>query len=176
MDTKPETGRTAGPWRAFLQEHALLRKKVEGLRRVADMVGDLNHAALRAAVASIHQFLAHELLVHIAVEERVLYPAIARVKDLGETAETMRRDHAEISELERRVTGLRDRLEQGTFGPEDPNELRRVLYGLYELLKIHMAKEEEICLPMLEKALSEDQLRMLDEGMELFEAAEQASE
>jgi iron-sulfur cluster repair protein YtfE (RIC family) len=88
----------------------------------------------------------------------------------------MRRDHAEISELERRVTGLRDRLEQGTFGPEDPNELRRVLYGLYELLKIHMAKEEEICLPMLEKALSEDQLRMLDEGMELFEAAEQASE
>lgn len=146
------------------------------VRRVADSVGEVNHAALRSEVATVHNFLAHELLPHIAVEERVLYPAIVRLGGVGEATETMRRDHTEIAELEREVASLRDRLDRATFGPRDPNELRRVLYGLYELLKIHMAKEEEVCLPLLDRALSEYQLRLVAEGMELFEVAEQASE
>lgn len=35
--------------------------------------------------------------------------------------------------------------------------LRRILYGLYTLVKVHFAEEEEIYLPLLEDRLGEDE-------------------
>jgi hypothetical protein len=47
--------------------------------------------------------------------------------------------------------------------------LRRILYGLYALVKVHFAKEEEIYLPLLETHLTGD------EGRQLFESMERAA-
>jgi hypothetical protein len=46
------------------------------------------------------------------------------------------------------------------------NALRRILYGLYALVTTHLAKEEEIYLPLLEARLSLDQAAELLAGME----------
>jgi iron-sulfur cluster repair protein YtfE (RIC family) len=35
------------------------------------------------------------------------------------------------------------------------NGLRRVLYGLHHLVKVHFAKEEEVYLPILDERLSQ---------------------
>ena len=55
----------------------------------------------------------------------------------------MSRTHAEIeqqvSRLQRLLTGLRNE----TVQPEDVVELRRLLYGLYAVLRLHNAQEEE---------------------------------
>jgi hypothetical protein len=42
--------------------------------------------------------------------------------------------------------------------------LRRILYGLYAIIKLHLAKEEEIYLPILE-------LRLLDSAVNDLAAA-----
>lgn len=47
--------------------------------------------------------------------------------------------------------------------------LQRVLYGLYALVKVHFAKEEEVYLPILEERLSPEEAR------EMFEAMERAA-
>lgn len=47
-----------------------------------------------------------------------------------------------------------------------PGALRRILYGLYAIIKLHPAKEEEIYLPLLEARL------YLEEADHLVEATE----
>lgn len=49
------------------------------------------------------------------------------------------------------------------------NDLKRVLYGLYTLVKVHFAKEEEVYLPLLDANLS------VKEAREMFEAMEAAA-
>jgi iron-sulfur cluster repair protein YtfE (RIC family) len=166
----------ADEWASFREEHSQLRAGLESLRTVGDDVGRLDVAVLRHEVEDVYRFLSHRLLAHIAVEEEVLYPAIARLDGYGAAAGIMSRDHAEVSDAVRELHTLRRTLERETFGETEATALRRVLYGLYQLLKNHMAKEDEICLPALDQALSEAQVRMLAEEIELFDAAEQAAE
>jgi hypothetical protein len=59
------------------------------------------------------------------------------------TAATMSRAHAEIGHLIRRLGLVLD-----DIGPDGPNEddiieLRRLLYGLHAILKLHFAQEDE---------------------------------
>lgn len=85
-------------------------------------------------------FLADHLIPHAEVEERVLYPAIGRVLGAAEATATMSRDHVEIGRLARELRELgktADGLSEGRQAT-----LRRVLYGLYTLVKVHFAKEE----------------------------------
>ncbi|HEX6580926.1 MAG TPA: hemerythrin domain-containing protein [Actinomycetota bacterium] len=166
----------ADEWASFREEHSHLRAGIESLRTVGDDVGRLDVAVLRYEVEDVYRFLSHRLLAHIAVEEEVLYPAIARLNGYGAAAGIMRRDHAEVSDAVRELYALRQELERGTFGETEAAALRRVLYGLYQLLKVHMANEEEICLPALDQALSEGQVRELAEEIELYDAAAQAAE
>jgi iron-sulfur cluster repair protein YtfE (RIC family) len=44
--------------------------------------------------------------------------------------------------------------------------LRRILYSLYTLLKLHLAKEEEIYLPLLETKLTAEEAHAMFEKME----------
>jgi iron-sulfur cluster repair protein YtfE (RIC family) len=52
--------------------------------------------------------------------------------------------------------------------------LRRVLYSLYALLKLHFAKEEEIYLPLLDIKLTAEEAHSMFEKMEA--AAREAKE
>lgn len=166
----------SGSWESFLEEHARLRVQVERLRVVADMIGEVPVPALRERVEDVYAFLSHHLLPHISVEERVLYPAIVRAEGLREVAAIMRRDHAEVVRLARELADLRDELSGETIRPHEATELRRVLYGLYAVVGLHMGKEEQICLPALEKVLPPNRVRALIEGMDLFDLAERAGE
>jgi hypothetical protein len=53
---------------------------------------------------------------------------------------------------------VRTQIDGGVFESRVAAELRRILYGTYELLKVHIAKEEEIYLRILEDELSTDDL------------------
>ncbi len=44
--------------------------------------------------------------------------------------------------------------------------MRRILFGLYALVKVHFAKEEEIYLPLLDARLTEKGAAAMFEAME----------
>ena len=48
----------------------------------------------------------------------------------------------------------------------DEQALRRVLYGLYAIIKLHLAKEEEIYFPILEARLAASEVDHPVEAME----------
>jgi len=129
--------------RHFEREHVELRPPLELIREVADRIGDVPPEETRAGLERVLRFLNEELLPHERAEEHRLYPALARLLGAPEATATMSRAHAEITRLARRI-GRHLELAGGTGpGPEQLDDLRASLYGLYAVLTLHFAQEEE---------------------------------
>ena len=89
-----------------------------------------------------------------------------------EATGTMSRDHVEVERLIDELGQIRSNASGSTLTAVQIKDLQRVLYGLYTLVKVHFAKEEEVYLPILDARLTPDEARRLFESME--HAAHQA--
>lgn len=147
-------------------EHKELFPHVETLREAADMVGEASLGALLKKIDEAHGFLAHHLIPHATAEDKALYPVVARVMGAPDATATMRRDHVEVGRLTEELGTLRAKVSGRTLGAAEAKALRRVLYGLYTLVKVHFAKEEEVYLPFLDARLSPEEAKRMFEEME----------
>jgi iron-sulfur cluster repair protein YtfE (RIC family) len=128
-------------------------------------VGDTRPEVLRRAVEEAHDFLAHHLIPHAEAEERALYPVVGRVLGTPDATKTMTRDHVEVGRLTEELRALRNAIAAEPPSDAQTKELRRVLYGLYTLVKVHFAKEEEVYLPILDERLSAKEAQQMFEAM-----------
>lgn len=153
----------------FRAEHRELLPHVEALAETADAIGSAPVRELRERVEGAYHFLAEHLIPHATAEDEVLYPQVDELLGArGETrpTDTMRRDHVEVGRLTERLARLRDRLAEGDLDPFEERELRTTLYGLYAVVGLHFAKEEEVYLPLLDRELSAGEAAALFERME----------
>lgn len=155
----------ARPTTAIRGEHHELLACVEGLRQIADRIGALAPDALRRDLGHQLYFLQTRLLPHAAAEERVLYPTVARLLSCPRATETMSRDHVAIRALVEQLAFRVAEIPRYPLARDAENGLRRVLYGLHALLSVHLAKENEIYLPLLDEQLTAEEARELDEKM-----------
>ena len=122
-------------------EHDATLAVVEQIRGAADGLStrDCDLAPTRALLARLET----ELLPHERADEKLLVPIVARA--LGGTAATsgISRTHAEIEYQIGRLRRLLGDLEEDAIQPEDVIELRRLLYGLYAIMRLHNAQEDE---------------------------------
>lgn len=156
-------------------EHRELVARIEVLRTVADSVGTATIESLREGVGQAYSFLIHQLIPHAQAEEQVFYPMVGKVLRAVEATETMSRDHLEVIRLTEELEALRLRLFYEPVSPSDEQALRRVLYGLYAILKLHLAKEEEIYVPLLEARLQTEETHHLVESMKRTAAEAKSS-
>ncbi len=164
----------ATPTQPLRDEHKELWPHVERLRTTADAVGEAPVELIQRGVDEVYDFLAHDLVPHARAEEAALYPVVQQVMGAPQATATMSRDHVEVGRLVEELAGLRAKLATGALGPEQARALRRVLYGLYALLAVHFAKEEEVYLPLLDQGLSAAEAAAMFERMEA--AAQTAKE
>jgi heavy metal translocating P-type ATPase len=128
----------------FAAEHDDLREVVEAVRTAADRLSGQSEEQARAAVQHVHHLLTDRLLPHEYAEEHQLYPALAASLGGPESTATMSRAHAEIERLSRRIaTHLTLAETDGRLSPEQLDDLRACLYGLYGVLRLHFTQEEE---------------------------------
>ncbi len=154
------------------EEHKELLPQIEALRAVADSIGEQSPELLATDIGGVYHFLRHDLIPHAEAEDRVMYPTVGRVMGAPQATATMSRDHVEVGRLTEELESLRWQLRAGGLTPSVARDLRRVLYGLYSLVRTHFAKEEEIYLPLLDAHLTPDEARQMFHAME--EAAEAA--
>lgn len=154
------------PTQALRDEHRELLPHVESLRVAADVIDEVPVAALREHVEEAYAFLAMHLVPHAIAEDRALYPLVARAMGAPAATATMSRDHVEVARLVRELSALRGRVTGIVLAPATAKALRRVLYSLYGLLRVHFAKEEEIYLPLLDERLTPAEARALVTAME----------
>jgi iron-sulfur cluster repair protein YtfE (RIC family) len=155
-------------------EHRDLLPKIERIRRVADSIGVVPVEVLRERVREVRSFLSHELIPHARAEDAVLYPVVGRVMGAPEATATMRHDHVEVAGLTEELAALEPELSAPTLGFEAERALRRILYGLYALVKVHLVEEEEIYLPLLDERLEEEEARGVFTALEAAAAHERA--
>jgi len=123
-------------------EHAELRRLVEALRAAADGIGP-TPASLPALLA-LEALLRAELLPHQREEERALYPAAALRLGGQDPMAPLIRMHAEIEALVDRVTALLRTARTDEGWAASAAELRRALFSLEVLLRVHLVAEEEV--------------------------------
>lgn len=153
-------------------EHKELFPHIESLKLAGLTVhGTLNQSSLDQ-IDEAYGFLTNHLLPHAHAEEAALYPAVQKVMGTPYGTATMSRDHVEVESLTRELAALRDQVSATEIGARQANELKRVLYGLYTLVKVHFAKEEEVYLPLLDANLTAEDAKAMFEAME--KAAEEA--
>ena len=148
------------------EEHKELLPHIESFRTAADAIGSAPTDMVRRQIDEVYAFLLHHLLPHAQDEEQALYPVVGKVMGAPEATGTKSRDHIEVGRLTEELGSLRMQLAEGTTAESRAQELRRVLYGLYALVKVHFAKEEEVYLPILDARLSPDEAHAMFAAME----------
>ncbi len=147
-------------------EHRELVSRIELLRTVADSIGFASTESIREGIGQAYTFLIHQLIPHAQAEEQVLYPTVGKLLRSLEATDTMSRDHLEVIRLTEELEALRLHLFYAPLSEADEQALRRVLYGLYAVIRLHLAKEEEIYLSILEARLHAEDVHHLVEAME----------
>lgn len=140
--------------RQFSAEHRALWPELDQLRVAADDLGTGDPASALEEVRRVHRFLAEDLLPHEEAEDRALYPLVARVLGGSDPTGAMSRGHVEIGHQINRLGRLLDELPQERPDDDDLMEMRRLLYGLHAILRLHFAQEEEGYLSLAEPELT----------------------
>lgn len=148
------------------EEHRELLPHIDELQSLADAVGQAPASDIIKRLDSALAFLTDHLMVHAQAEEQVLYPAIAELMGAPGATATMSRDHVAIRQMTLDLQALRRQLDTTHFSSTDEQSLRRLLYGLYALVEVHFAKEEEVFLPTLDAGLTPDKAQNLFATME----------
>ena len=122
-------------------EHDSVLPLIEKIRSTADALS--THEVMLSPVRSLLDRLEGELLPHERADEELLVPLVGRALGGTEATAALSRTHAEIEHQVSRLRRLLAGLDVETALPEDIVELRRLLYGLYAVLRLHNAQEEE---------------------------------
>ena len=130
-------------------QHAALRPAVENVRTVADTLAGAHEASDLAPARTLLTYLRTEVIPHERAEQDLLYPAVAAALGGSDPIGAMSRSHAEIEHQIGRLARLLDEIVTDAPQPEDVVELCRLLYGLYAVMRLHNAQEDEWAFSLL---------------------------
>jgi len=141
--TRQRSGPGSNVGERFRAEHQEFAPHLQRIRTVADRLETYEPAEAMAELEQIRWFLLERLVQHEEEEEAAVYPVVAKLMGGEDPMGTMERAHMEIEHLARVFGHLLSDLPPGGPGPDDLVDLRRVLYGLHAILRLHFAQEEE---------------------------------
>ena len=145
--------------------HAQIMAHVDALPGLAEMIDKVEPETIAQLFEAECDFIAVHLVPHIVAEEATLYRELERLMDKRHSMEPMREEHVRLRRLFTALCQYREVIARGEFDRESTIGLRRVLYRMYSLLKVHLA-EEEMYLRVVERDLSADERDALARAMD----------
>jgi iron-sulfur cluster repair protein YtfE (RIC family) len=142
------------------EHHERLLQHVDGLPEIADRLLTEAASDLRRDVDEVCAFLTGTLVPHIDAAEQTLYPELERMYQNRHSMSPMRREHVEVRRLVAEFAKLTAEIDGGHLSLGRTLALRRVLFQLYALLKIHLA-EEEVYLRIVNHGVTADVAELL---------------
>jgi hypothetical protein len=106
-----------------------------------------------------------QLLPHMEAIETTLYGELDRLMEGRHSMAPMRREHVELRRLIESTGQYHDVVTSGRLGSAEAIGLRRALYRLHAMLRVHLA-EEELYLRVLDRNLTEAEKDELARGIE----------
>jgi hypothetical protein len=146
MEPGPETLR---------EQHREFVSSTESIRQVADSIGEVSIDVLRDRICDVYQSLVRRLIPHAMAEDQApLAQVTGHVGEASQVADPLTREHLEISQLIGELDALRWELAYPLITSLQEQALRRVLYGLYALMRVHVVGEERCVCDHREQAAS----------------------
>jgi hypothetical protein len=147
------------------EHHERLMRHVDQLPAMGDLIGAAPVADLRPHVDEAATFLTGLLIPHMETAERTLYPELERMLQNRHSMTPMRREHIEIRQLVDALVLIQQDLGKGHLSTGEAVSLRRVVFRLYALLKIHLA-EEQLYVGIIDHGVSAEAADVLAAAME----------
>jgi heavy metal translocating P-type ATPase len=136
----------SGVGSALRAEHRELAPSLATIRPLADALGTLPPARARADLLALRAFLVDVLVPHEQREDRDVFPRLGGETGSDDLTAGLHRTHTEIFHLVRLIDRLVGELPPQGPATDDLTDLRRALYGLDAIVRLHMAQEEELYL------------------------------
>jgi iron-sulfur cluster repair protein YtfE (RIC family) len=122
------------------EHHEKLLQDVNRIPEVADAL--LVAPEAPAGIQELSTFLHGTLLPHVEAAEGAVYPQLERILQNRHSMSPMRKEHEEIRRLVGTFGALAADVRDGRLSLGRKLALRRVMFQLYALLKVHIAEEE----------------------------------
>ncbi len=133
------------------EEHLALAPGMASIRTTADRLDTVDAAEARRGLGSVRDFLVDSLMPHELEEDRGVYPTLATAAGSDDSTSALHGTHTEIFRLVRRYERLLDEMPVDGPTPDDRPDVRRLLYGLDAILRLHFAQEEELYLSLTDE-------------------------
>jgi len=139
------------------EHHDQLVPRVDDLLETARLVGTASCEELRPRVLATRAFLTGTLIPHMEASERAVYPRLeVLLSDTGALA-PLRREHAEVRRLVDELDRLCAAHGEGPYHRGEALALRRVLYRLHAIVRVHL-DEEEMMTALLARSADQDEI------------------
>jgi hypothetical protein len=125
------------PSQTLHQEHVEFAEEAEDLRRLADSVGLVPVNELRDRLCRSYEALTRRVIPHAMAEDGSPLEQVT-ARPLAAARGGRAREHAEIALLLHELDSLRWELAHVELTLGQEQSLRRVLYGLYALIRTHL--------------------------------------
>lgn len=130
--------------RELRADHDELMPRLQMIGEAADRLDDLPRDEALVVLQDLETLLLEEILPHEEDDERRIYPEIEGVLGGADPLQSMSRAHREIFHLTDRYCRIVDEITASGPDAADLQELRRLLYGLHAILRLHFDQEEEL--------------------------------
>jgi len=147
------------------EHHERLLHHVDQMPALADSLLTARAEEVKTGLAEMSAFLSGTLIPHVDAAERTVYPELERMFQNRHSMAPMRREHEEIRKLVAVLGGLTRQLSEGQVTIGRTLGLRRVIFQLYALLKVHLA-EEQAYLRIVEHGMETDAADVMAAAME----------
>ncbi len=129
-------------------EHQELIPMLDRIRVGADRLDSVAPDEVVGELVALRSFLTEVIVPHEQEDEHEVYPAIAAELPGADPLAALSRTHQEIFHLVRLYEALVDDLAGDVPTDGDLGDLKRILYGLHAILRLHFAQEEELYLSL----------------------------
>jgi len=147
------------------EHHERILHVVNQMPEIGDLLLTGTAAEITPRIDELGAFLTGTLLPHVDAAEAALYPELERMMQNRHSMAPMKREHEEVRRLVGEFEKLRPGVTSGRVTVGRGIAMRRVMYQLYALLKMHLA-EEEMYLRLVEKGVTADVAEALAAAME----------
>lgn len=147
------------------EHHSKIEAHVDRLPELAQMIGRVSPEEFASSFEVECAFIVGQLVPHMEAIETTLYGQLEQLMGKRHSMTPMRREHDQLRGLFRSLCEYRKEAAGGTLDQPGEIGLRRVLYRLYSILKVHLA-EEELYLRVLKDNLSAEEQDVLARGID----------
>jgi hemerythrin-like domain-containing protein len=147
------------------EHHEKIEPHVDRLPELAELIGRVTPEEFEVRFQEECSFISGRLVPHMEAIETTLYGRLEELMGRRHSMAPMRREHEQLRTLFASLCRYSELVAEGNLGPADQIGLRRVLYRLFSILKVHLA-EEELYLGVLDRNLSDEEKDSLARGID----------